>query len=68
MYANRHAATVFEEKENVRVRIDSLPRKSTAMLAQVQLLADLTCSSFRCRWCRVSFNNTGECEGCTFDR
>ena len=49
MSGNRHAATVFEEKENAGVRIGSLFGRPHALLAQVPVLVDLTHFSFRYR-------------------
>ena len=45
------AAGGGKEKENAAVRIGSLTGRPTTVLVQVQLLVDLTCSSFRCRCC-----------------
>ncbi|MBR2483433.1 MAG: hypothetical protein IKB53_01675 [Oscillospiraceae bacterium] len=61
MSGNRYAATVFQEKENARVRIVGLPRKPTAVFPQMLVLVDLTCFSFRCR-CHGRNRSFAACE------
>ncbi|MBR2929041.1 MAG: hypothetical protein IKC24_07790 [Oscillospiraceae bacterium] len=50
MSGNRHAATVFKEKESAMGCVSTAWCDTpTTALAELPLLVDLTCFSFRCR-------------------